>query len=80
MRMIEESPPEYAVVDLRLPDMSGQALAKAARQQYPGIGVVFASGAPVADLPARTVALVKPYDADAVAQALGNVTLSRSGG
>jgi len=66
------------VTDIGLPDMTGQALAAAARQHYPGIGVVFASGAPVAVLPARTVALVKPYDADSVVQALSDVTGTRS--
>lgn len=54
------------LLDLNLPDMNGAALARAALQVKPSLGVVFASGAPPApgqELPPGARLLIKPYDA-----------------
>lgn len=54
------------VLDLNLPDMNGADLARAALHIRPGLGVVFASGAPPAQghvLPPGARLLLKPCDA-----------------
>jgi len=54
------------LLDLKLPDMNGADLARAALHVKPGLGVVFASGAPPAqghELPPGSRLLFKPCDA-----------------
>lgn len=76
---------EYALLltDLGLPGpLSGAALAARARALQPRLGVIVASGRSqreVSEAVAGSVFLAKPYDVDAVAQALDQATALRSG-
>lgn len=68
MKRLENGPPPaLAVIDVGLPDMRGDALAAWARQRYPDLPIIVASGYDAADLkkqfaedPAIAV-LGKPY-------------------
>lgn len=67
--------------DLNLPGMSGDTLARLTRRNYPGVGIVFASG--YVDTIARpggldAVVLLKPYDVSALERALESAVLARS--
>jgi two-component system, response regulator RegA len=44
IRMADEQPPEYAIVDLKLPDMSGLKLVQRLKQVDPHTNVVVATG------------------------------------
>jgi len=65
---------DVMLTDLSLPGMSGDALAAQVLAQYPGLGIIFASG--YDRLPNRDAALKdamllqKPYDEGALADAL----------
>ena len=66
---------DVLVTDLGLPRMSGEELARRARQAAPSLRVIFATGHEDyrSDLPGATL-LVKPYDFKGVEDALRAVT------
>ena len=61
---------DVLMTDLELPGMSGEQLALAARAQAPGLAIVFASGRSVTTSLERSTILRKPYDVDALQEAL----------
>jgi len=58
------------MTDIKLPGMSGEALAVLARQRFPHLAIVFASGGQAGHTPGGAVLLRKPYDHVALAAAL----------
>jgi CheY-like chemotaxis protein len=74
--ILKDTPVDALITDINLPDLSGNKLAHEARQLYPNIHVVFASGEAVfSELPGTSV-LRKPYDSLAITAALH--TLSKN--
>jgi two-component system, response regulator RegA len=79
LRAIDEEPPEYAVVDLRLPDQSGLKLVARLKAADAHTRIVMLTGH--ASIPTAieaiklgaTYYLTKPTDADAVVAAFGRV-------
>jgi two-component system, response regulator RegA len=76
-RSVAEDPPDYAVIDLRLPDGSGLCLASAIRECNPDCSFVILTGYGSIASAVEAVKLgainylCKPVDADAVIAALG---------
>ena len=76
-RSVEEDPPDYAVIDLRLPDGSGLCLASAIRERNPDCSFVILTGYGSIASAVEAVKLgainylCKPVDADAVVAAFG---------
>ncbi len=77
LQTIEEEPPEYAVVDLKLPDQSGLKLVSRLKEADPHTRVVVLTGhgsiqtAIEAIKLGATYYLVKPTDADTIVAAFG---------
>ncbi|MDH6170052.1 PAS domain S-box-containing protein [Variovorax boronicumulans] len=61
---------DLMIVDIGLPDISGTEVAEAARAKHPTLGVVFATGQNIAITMDRACVLVKPYDRQAIIDAL----------
>ncbi|MDP3619752.1 MAG: PAS domain S-box protein [Ramlibacter sp.] len=74
MKHIEATRIDILVTDIGLPDMTGDRLAVHARERLPQLGLVFASGASKDNLPEGARLLVKPFDFEAIASALQQVS------
>jgi PAS domain S-box-containing protein len=73
LRALENSEIDVLVVDFNLPDMNGLELAKIAKEKYPKLKIIFASG--YSEMLEQTpqfkyVVLPKPYDMDKLAEAM----------
>ncbi|MDO9419262.1 MAG: PAS domain S-box protein [Herminiimonas sp.] len=64
---------DVLITDINLPNMSGTAIASAARHIRPNIQVIYASGDINFPAPPSSVLLRKPYDEAAIAAALGRL-------
>lgn len=64
--LLGRRPFDVLVTDLGLPDMSGQALAEAAREKQTSLALVYATGHDrrSADLPPDALVITKPYGSD----------------
>jgi two-component system, response regulator RegA len=78
LRLVSESPPSHAVVDLRMPGASGLELVEALRRQSPDARIVVLTGyASIATAVSAmklgaTHYLAKPADADQIVAAFGD--------
>jgi PAS domain S-box-containing protein len=76
LALLERETPDVLVTDLSLPGISGAELAALACRRLPGLALVFATGYDVggdsvdASIAGRPVALRKPYDEQALSEAL----------
>jgi CheY-like chemotaxis protein len=61
---------DMLISDVRLPDGSGIDLAGTARQQYPDMPVIFATGLNIVPPLENSVVLSKPFNEDDLARAL----------
>ncbi|MGI4814355.1 MAG: PAS domain S-box protein [Janthinobacterium lividum] len=75
---LSTAPIDVLITDLGLPGMSGQELARRARQLRPHIGVVFASGSDIDPQMPDVFALRKPYDSLSIEGALRAVVARSS--
>lgn len=64
---------DVLITDINLPDMSGTAVASAAKQIAPTLHIIFASGDTNFPAPLNSVLLRKPYDEVALTAALKRV-------
>ena len=81
LQSLQDDPaPALAMIDVGLPDMRGDDLAKRIRRDHPDLGIVLATGHDVAALRSglsgdrRTVVLGKPYRVTDLEQAARAVT------
>ena len=77
LTLMRAHPAEVVFCDIVMPGRDGIWLIEQLRQQFPGTAVVIATGLTKMDpavtlAPAVTAYLVKPFDFDAVASALGS--------
>jgi DNA-binding NtrC family response regulator len=77
LTMMRAHPAEVVFCDIVMPGRNGIWLIDQLRQQFPGTAVVIATGLTKMDpavtlAPSVTAYLVKPFDLDAVASALGS--------
>lgn len=73
---------DIIVADVGLPGMSGQAFAAKAREAFPSVGLVFATGnssLPEANRLPGSVVLSKPFSSAALGQAVKNAVQQRPG-
>ena len=70
LAMMDSAPVDILVTDIGLPKVQGDVLARHARERYPRIGLVFASGTDAITLPERACLLLKPFDVPALHAAL----------
>ncbi|HEX4296530.1 MAG TPA: response regulator [Devosia sp.] len=81
-RILETTAVDLLITDLALPGLPGSDVARRARELYPNVGLVIASGrverTQTADLPG-VVLLAKPYDDKALARAVAQATSRNSG-
>jgi len=76
LRVLSTLPVDVLLTDVGLPDVSGVALARDARSQYPDLHIIFVTGDDVTAADARDLKadlLVKPYSPEQLAALLADV-------
>jgi len=76
---LETQPVDVLITDVMLPDMSGEQLARLAKQLRPAIGIVFATGEHQDVAIPGALVLRKPYDSVVIAAALRSLREDRVG-
>jgi CheY-like chemotaxis protein len=64
---------DIMITDIGLPDVSGDQLARIARTDFPGLGIIFATGRDTTPLLPRSLMLRKPYDSFAIEAAIRKI-------
>ena len=84
LEAFEQGRPDLAVIDIGLPDMRGDDLARQIRAKAPDVAIIMASGYDAADVAARFAGdqnlsvVSKPYTEGDLANAIGGLGLRPS--
>ncbi len=82
LRDLEQAVPDVVVMDIDLPDVPGPNAVSAIREQQPGVGVVYFSGAPLDDALRNAIGddvfLTKSSSSDQILEAIRNAIPARA--